>query len=123
MSAPERYDAIVIGPGHAGAPWPPPWHGAAGEGDVKGGPAISHDDLRVFRTNLLQGGSACVTDWLLPYAVFIDPRLGRIVLSERAARRQGRAEPDDSRSFIQTLVDPAPAPSWAPPSSESRAAR
>ena len=104
MSAPKQYDSTVIDAGQAGGPCLRP-------------------DFRIFRTNLLQGGSACITDRLLPYAVFIDPQLGRIELSERAARRQGRAEPDDSRSLIQTLVDPAPAPSWAPPSSESRAAR
>ena len=36
-------------------------------GDVKGGPAfthISYDDFRVIRTNLLQGGRACITDRL-----------------------------------------------------------
>ena len=63
-------------------------------GDVKGGPAfthISYDDFRIIRTNLLQGGRACITDRLLPYAVFIDPQLGRIGLSEKDARRQGRA--------------------------------
>ena len=63
-------------------------------GDVKGGPAfthISYDDFRIIRTNLLQGGRACVTDRLLPYTVFIDPQLGRIGLSEKDARRQGKA--------------------------------
>jgi len=93
-------------------------------GDVKGGPAfthISYDDYRVIRTNLLQGGSACITDRLLPYAVFIDPQLGRIGMSERDARRQGRAyrvaripmshvaralEVDEARGFMKALVDP-----------------
>ena len=94
-------------------------------GDVKGGPAfthISYDDFRVIRTNLLQGGSACITDRLLPYAVFIDPQLGRIGLSEQQARRQGRPyrvakmpmthvaralELDEARGFMKALVDPA----------------
>ena len=93
-------------------------------GDVKGGPAfthISYDDYRVIRTNLLQGGRACITDRLLPYAVFIDPQLGRIGLSEKEARLQGRAyrvakipmshvaravELDESRGFMKALVDP-----------------
>ncbi len=93
-------------------------------GDVKGGPAfthISYDDFRVIRTNLLQGGSACITDRLLPYAVFIDPQLGRIGLSEKDARRQGRPyrvakipmtyvaralELDEARGFMKALVDP-----------------
>jgi pyruvate/2-oxoglutarate dehydrogenase complex dihydrolipoamide dehydrogenase (E3) component len=93
-------------------------------GDVKGGPAfthISYDDFRVIRTNLLQNGRACVTDRLVPYTVFIDPQLGRIGLTEREARRQGRPvkvaripmtsvaralELDEARGFIKALVDP-----------------
>jgi pyruvate/2-oxoglutarate dehydrogenase complex dihydrolipoamide dehydrogenase (E3) component len=93
-------------------------------GDVKGGPAfthISYDDFRVIRTNLLQNGRACITDRLVPYTVFIDPQLGRVGLSEREARRQGRSvrvarmpmthvaralEVDESRGFMKALVDP-----------------
>jgi pyruvate/2-oxoglutarate dehydrogenase complex dihydrolipoamide dehydrogenase (E3) component len=93
-------------------------------GDVKGGPAfthISYDDFRIIRTNLLQGGRACVTDRLLPYVVFIDPQLGRIGLTEKDARRQGRAyrvarmpmdnvaralELDEARGFMKALVSP-----------------
>ena len=93
-------------------------------GDVKGGPAfthISYDDYRIIRTNLLQGGRACITDRLLPYTVFIDPQLGRIGLSEKDARRQGKAykvarmpmthvaralELDESRGFMKALVAP-----------------
>ena len=93
-------------------------------GDVKGGPAfthISYDDYRIIRTNLLQGGRACITDRLLPYTVFIDPQLGRIGLSEKDAKRQGRRyrlarmpmshvaralELDESRGFRKALVSP-----------------
>ncbi|MGH7512988.1 MAG: mercuric reductase [Gemmatimonadales bacterium] len=93
-------------------------------GDVKGGPAfthISYDDYRVIRTNLLQNGRACITDRLVPYTVFIDPQLGRVGLSERDAKRQGRPvrvarmpmsnvaralELDESRGFMKALVDP-----------------
>jgi pyruvate/2-oxoglutarate dehydrogenase complex dihydrolipoamide dehydrogenase (E3) component len=93
-------------------------------GDVKGGPAfthISYDDYRVIRTNLLQNGRACITDRLVPYTVFIDPQLGRVGLSEREAKRQGRpvrvarmpmthvaraVELDESRGFMKALVDP-----------------
>jgi pyruvate/2-oxoglutarate dehydrogenase complex dihydrolipoamide dehydrogenase (E3) component len=92
---------------------------------VKGGPAfthISYDDYRVIRTNLLQNGRACITDRLVPYTVFIDPQLGRVGLSEREAKRQGRPvrvarmpmthvaralELDESRGFMKALVDPA----------------
>ena len=93
-------------------------------GDVKGGPAfthISYDDFRIIRTNLLQGGSATTTGRMVPYTVFIDPQLGRIGLSEREARKQGRAyrvarmpmasvaralEMDESRGVMKALVDP-----------------
>lgn len=93
-------------------------------GDVKGGPAFTHiayDDFRVVRTNLLQGGRARITDRLVPYVVFIDPQLGRIGLSEKDARRQGRTyrlaripmthvaralELDESRGFMKALVAP-----------------
>ncbi len=93
-------------------------------GDVKGGPAfthISYDDFRIIRTNLLQGGCAYITDRLLPYAVFIDPQLGRIGLNEKDVRRQGRAyrvarmpmssvaralELGEPRGFMKALVAP-----------------
>jgi pyruvate/2-oxoglutarate dehydrogenase complex dihydrolipoamide dehydrogenase (E3) component len=94
-------------------------------GDVKGGPAfthISYDDFRIIRTNLLQGGNATTTGRLVPYTVFIDPQLGRIGLSEREARSQGRdyrvarmpmsgaaraLETDEARGVMKALVDPA----------------
>jgi pyruvate/2-oxoglutarate dehydrogenase complex dihydrolipoamide dehydrogenase (E3) component len=93
-------------------------------GDVKGGPAfthISYDDFRVIRDNLLQGRDATTTERLVPYTVFIDPQLGRIGLSEREARAQGRAyrvarmpmayvaralEMDEPRGVMKVLVDP-----------------
>ncbi len=62
-------------------------------GDVKGGPAfthISYDDFRIIRTNLLEGGSATITNRQVPYTMFIDPQLGRIGLSEQEARDEGR---------------------------------
>jgi pyruvate/2-oxoglutarate dehydrogenase complex dihydrolipoamide dehydrogenase (E3) component len=93
-------------------------------GDVKGGPAfthISYDDFRVIRDNLLQGRDTTTTERLVPYTVFIDPQLGRIGLSEREARAQGREyrvarmpmsrvaralELDESRGVMKVLVDP-----------------
>jgi pyruvate/2-oxoglutarate dehydrogenase complex dihydrolipoamide dehydrogenase (E3) component len=92
-------------------------------GDVKGGPAfthISYDDFRIVRTNLLEGGDASITDRKVPYTVFIDPQLGRAVLSEQEARQQGlnirvakipmsyvaRAiEVDETRGFMKAIVD------------------
>jgi len=92
-------------------------------GDVKGGPQfthISYDDFRIIRTNLLEGGSATIDHRLLPYTVFIDPQLGRVGLSEKDARKQGRnvrvakmpmnyvaraLEMDESRGFMKAVVD------------------
>jgi len=62
-------------------------------GDVKGGPAfthISYDDFRIVRANLLHGGSESTRGRLVPYTVFIDPQLGRIGLTEKEARDEGR---------------------------------
>ena len=95
-------------------------------GDVNGGPAfthISYDDYRVLKTNLLDsdGGNRTVAGRLLPYCVFIDPQLGRVGLSEREARAQGKKvriarlpmtsvaramETGRSRGFMKALVDP-----------------
>lgn len=92
-------------------------------GDVKGGPAfthISYDDFRLIRTNLLQNGNATVDGRLVPYAVFMDPQLGRVGLSEQEARAQGRKfrvaklkmtsvaralETDETRGFMKAVVD------------------
>ena len=63
-------------------------------GDVTGGPPythISYDDFRILRANLLQGGSRSTRDRLVPYAIFTDPELGRVGLTEKQARQAGRA--------------------------------
>jgi pyruvate/2-oxoglutarate dehydrogenase complex dihydrolipoamide dehydrogenase (E3) component len=92
-------------------------------GDVKGGPAfthISYDDYRILRSNLLEGGDASTADRLVPYAVFIDPQLGRVGLAEKEAQAQGldyrvakipmswvaRAlEADETRGLMKAIVD------------------
>jgi pyruvate/2-oxoglutarate dehydrogenase complex dihydrolipoamide dehydrogenase (E3) component len=92
-------------------------------GDVKGGPAFTHvsyDDFRIIRTNLLEEGDATTTGRLVPYAVFIDPQLGRVGLSEREARAQGHdirvatlpmnhvaraLEVDEPRGLMKAIVD------------------
>jgi pyruvate/2-oxoglutarate dehydrogenase complex dihydrolipoamide dehydrogenase (E3) component len=92
-------------------------------GDVKGGPAfthISYDDYRILRTNLLEGGDASTAGRPVPYAVFIDPQLGRVGLTEKDARAQGlnyrvakmpmswvaRAlEMDETRGLMKAIVD------------------
>jgi pyruvate/2-oxoglutarate dehydrogenase complex dihydrolipoamide dehydrogenase (E3) component len=92
-------------------------------GDVKGGPAfthISYDDYRIIKTNLLDGGNAGVDDRPVPYTVYIDPQLGRIGMTEEAARAKGRdvevasmpmshvaraLEVDEPRGFLKAVVD------------------
>jgi len=95
-------------------------------GDVKGGPAfthISYDDFRVLAANLLSGsgGRRSISGRTVPYAVFIDPQLGRVGLSEKEARALdldfkvakmpmgyvARAlETGESSGFMKALVDP-----------------
>jgi pyruvate/2-oxoglutarate dehydrogenase complex dihydrolipoamide dehydrogenase (E3) component len=92
-------------------------------GDVTGGPAFTHmsyDDFRIIRANVLDNGSATTAGRMLPYAVFIDPQLGRVGLTERQAREQGldyrvakmpmthvarSLEQDERLGFLKVLVD------------------
>ena len=92
-------------------------------GDVKGGPMfthISYDDFRIIRTNLIEGGNTTTDGRLVPYAVFMDPELGRVGSNEQEARNQGynirvgklpmtgmaRAiETDETRGFMKAIVD------------------
>ena len=92
-------------------------------GDIKGGPAfthISYDDFRILRDNLLEHKSASTKGRQVPYALFIDPQLGRVGLTEKEAREQGRnirvaklpmssvaraLEVDETRGFMKAVVD------------------
>ncbi len=62
-------------------------------GDVKGGPAfthISYNDYQVVFGNLVQHKNLSIKDRLVPYAVFTDPELGRIGMTEKEARASER---------------------------------
>jgi pyruvate/2-oxoglutarate dehydrogenase complex dihydrolipoamide dehydrogenase (E3) component len=92
-------------------------------GDVKGGPAfthISYDDYRVLKANLLEQGNASVSGRPVPYAVYIDPQLGRVGLTEAQAKESGRRillarlpmshvaralEAGETRGFMKAVVD------------------
>jgi pyruvate/2-oxoglutarate dehydrogenase complex dihydrolipoamide dehydrogenase (E3) component len=94
-------------------------------GDVTGEPEFTHvsyDDFRILKTNLIDGGRATTTGRLIPYTVFTDPQLGRVGLTETAARRAGydvavamlpvsaiaRAiETGETRGHIKAVVDRA----------------
>ncbi|MFW6068950.1 MAG: mercuric reductase [Chloroflexota bacterium] len=61
-------------------------------GDVKGGPAfthISYDDHLVVYENLVNGASRSTEGRIVPYALFTDPELGRVGLTEKEAREAG----------------------------------
>jgi pyruvate/2-oxoglutarate dehydrogenase complex dihydrolipoamide dehydrogenase (E3) component len=61
-------------------------------GDVRGGPMFTHtayDDYRVLESQLLEGG-ARTTNRVVPYAVFTDPELGRVGMTEGEARGAGK---------------------------------
>ncbi len=62
-------------------------------GDVKGGPQftyISLDDFRIVRDALSGKNTRSINDRDPAYAVFMDPPLARVGLTEEAARAQGR---------------------------------
>jgi pyruvate/2-oxoglutarate dehydrogenase complex dihydrolipoamide dehydrogenase (E3) component len=92
-------------------------------GDVTGGPQFTHvsyDEFRILRTNLIEAGTVTTNGRLIPYTVFIDPQLGRVGLSEEAAKAQGRdvrvakmpvgdvaraVEVDEPRGFLKAVID------------------
>ena len=96
-------------------------------GDCKGGPEfthISYDDFRVLRDNLLSDPAPSqahtIANRPLPYTMFTDPELGRIGLTETAARKAGRdirvakmpmtsvaraRETGETRGFLKAIVD------------------
>ncbi len=98
--------------------------GVYATGDVNGGPAfthISYDDYRILRDNLLHGANRTTKGRLVPNVVYTDPQLGRVGLTEREARAQGRPyklakmpmssvaranEIGETRGFMKALVDP-----------------
>ena len=61
-------------------------------GDVNGGPQfthISYNDFQIVYANVYQGANLSTKTRLLPYAVFTDPALGRVGLTEKEARERG----------------------------------
>lgn len=61
-------------------------------GDARGGLMFTHtarDDARIVYENVAKNGALSTKDRVVPYAVFSDPQLGRVGLSEREARSAG----------------------------------
>jgi pyruvate/2-oxoglutarate dehydrogenase complex dihydrolipoamide dehydrogenase (E3) component len=62
-------------------------------GDCNGHGAFTHtayNDFEIAAANLLDGERRKVSDRILGYALFVDPPLGRVGLTERQARARGR---------------------------------
>jgi pyruvate/2-oxoglutarate dehydrogenase complex dihydrolipoamide dehydrogenase (E3) component len=65
--------------------------GIWGAGDCHVGPQFTHtawDDYRILLSQITGDGSR-TTDRIVPYAMFTDPELGRVGMTEREAREKG----------------------------------
>jgi pyruvate/2-oxoglutarate dehydrogenase complex dihydrolipoamide dehydrogenase (E3) component len=61
-------------------------------GDIRGGPMFTHtawDDSRVLLSQLA-GDRSRTTDRIVPYAIYTDPQLGRVGMTEEEVRKAGR---------------------------------
>jgi pyruvate/2-oxoglutarate dehydrogenase complex dihydrolipoamide dehydrogenase (E3) component len=61
-------------------------------GDVRGGPMFTHtawDDYRILLSQFAADGTR-TTDRIVPYAIYTDPQLGRVGMTEAEARKSGR---------------------------------
>ncbi|MGH7583146.1 MAG: mercuric reductase [Gemmatimonadales bacterium] len=92
-------------------------------GDVTGGPAfthISYHDYQIVFHNLFEKPWRSTKGRIVPYAIFTDPELGRVGITEREARESGRAirvgtvkaeriaraiERGDTRGLLKVVID------------------
>jgi pyruvate/2-oxoglutarate dehydrogenase complex dihydrolipoamide dehydrogenase (E3) component len=92
-------------------------------GDCNGRGAFTHtsyNDFEIAAANLLDGAKRRVSDRIPAYALYIDPPLGRVGLTEAEARAKGHAvrigirpmtrvgraiEKGETRGFIKVVVD------------------
>lgn len=91
-------------------------------GDIRGGPMFTHtswDDYRIIESQMIGDGSR-TQDRVVPYAIFTDPQLGRVGMTENDAKLQGRKikigrfdmkgngkakEVGETQGFIKVVVD------------------
>jgi pyruvate/2-oxoglutarate dehydrogenase complex dihydrolipoamide dehydrogenase (E3) component len=91
-------------------------------GDIRGGPMFTHtswDDYRILLSQLAADGSR-TTSRVVPYAIFTDPELGRVGITESEARNNhkqikvaryeikgnGKArESGETEGFIKVIID------------------
>ncbi len=92
-------------------------------GDCNGRGAFTHtayNDFEIIAANLLDSENRKVSERILGYALYIDPPLGRVGLTEAQARRSGRpllvskrpmtrvgraVEKDETQGFMKIVVD------------------
>ena len=92
-------------------------------GDCNGRGAFTHtayNDFEIVAANLLDGEQRRVSDRVPGYALYIDPPLGRVGMTEREARASGRPllignrpmsrvgraiEKDETQGFMKVVVD------------------
>jgi pyruvate/2-oxoglutarate dehydrogenase complex dihydrolipoamide dehydrogenase (E3) component len=82
--------------------------------------AHSHNDFEIVAANLLDGDNRRVSDRLPAYALYVDPPLARIGMTEREVRASGRKalvgemkmarvgrarERSETQGYMQVLVD------------------
>jgi pyruvate/2-oxoglutarate dehydrogenase complex dihydrolipoamide dehydrogenase (E3) component len=91
-------------------------------GDIRGGPMFTHtswDDYRILLSQITGDGSR-TTDRVVPYAIFTNPQLGRVGMTESEARNSGKEikvsgydmksnsrarEYGETEGFIKVVVD------------------
>jgi pyruvate/2-oxoglutarate dehydrogenase complex dihydrolipoamide dehydrogenase (E3) component len=91
-------------------------------GDIRGGPLFTHtswDDNRILQSQLIGDGKR-TTRRIVPYAIYTDPEVGRVGMTEREARQSGKniktarfdmthsgkaAEIGETEGFIKVIVD------------------
>ncbi|MEO8036295.1 MAG: mercuric reductase [Acidobacteriota bacterium] len=62
-------------------------------GDIRGGPMFTHtawDDFRIIESQIVGTSPKTTTGRVIPYAVFTDPELGRVGMTETEARKSGK---------------------------------
>jgi pyruvate/2-oxoglutarate dehydrogenase complex dihydrolipoamide dehydrogenase (E3) component len=92
-------------------------------GDCNGRGAFTHtsyNDFEIVAANLLDGDPRRVTDRLPAYALYVDPPLGRVGMTDEAVRRSGRralvgvrpmtrvgraVEKGETQGFMKVVVD------------------
>jgi pyruvate/2-oxoglutarate dehydrogenase complex dihydrolipoamide dehydrogenase (E3) component len=91
-------------------------------GDIRGGPMFTHtawDDHRILLSQFAGDGSR-TTDRIVPYAIYTDPQLGRVGMTEAEAKKAGRRvrvgrfemrhngkarEISETQGFVKVIVD------------------